>query len=131
MPDDTAKDLSEIALEQRKEDALLAGQFPDIDPAFHDVCRTYGREMFALVMNAGMAQQATAVLAQLAEKRRSRGGLHAVGVLSQAFNQVSNSYVKKMGWDEGLVAQCDRDIARAWAAKIQVVPAGSLLLRGN
>ena len=105
--------------------------FPGIDPAFHDVCRTYGREMFALVMNAGMAQQAAAALAAFADKHQSRHAVHAVGVWSQAFNQVSNAYVKLAGWDEGTVAQCDRDIMRAFQSKIQVVQPGSLVLRDN
>lgn len=94
--------------------------FEDIEPLFRDVAKRYGREMFALVMNAGMAQQAVAVLASQAEKHGSRKGLHAVGVVSQSFNQVSNAYVKLQGWSEELLAQCDRDIQLAFAGRLVV-----------
>ena len=106
-------------------------QFPDIDPAFRPVCAQYGKEMFALVMNAGMAIQAAQVLAAAAAKHRSQHSAHAVGVLSTAFNHVASALAKREGWDEGMLAACDRDIARAWQGKIQVVQPGSSVLRDN
>lgn len=94
--------------------------FEDIEPLFRDVARKYGRSMFALVMNAGMAQQAAQALATLAQKHASRSGLHAVGMLSSAFNQVSNELVQLQGWDEALLAQCDRDIQLAFSHRLVV-----------
>ncbi len=111
--------------------ALPADTFEDIEPAFRGVAAKYGRDMFALVMNAGMAGQATAELARQAQKHGSNKAAHAVGVVAQAFNQVSNAYVVLKGWDEGTLAQCDRDIQLAFAGKIQVVGGtGPLILNG-
>lgn len=102
-------------------------EYPDVPKEFWPVVDKYGREMFALVMNAGVAGQAASVLATLAGKHGSRAGQHAVGVLAQAFNQTSNAYVKKMGWTEAEVAQCDRDVQLAFAGKL-AVPEGNILL---
>lgn len=99
-----------------KEQDDLAG----IEPTFHEVVKKYGRPLFALVMNAGLAGQATQVLAAIVEKHHSRGGAHALGVLAQSFNQISNEYVKRMGWEAGMIAQCDRDVQLAFAGKIQI-----------
>ena len=104
-----------------------ADEMLDIEPAFREVAQKYGRSMFGLVMNAGMAGQAAALLAQAADKHKSQHSLHAVSVLAQAFNQVSNAYVKQMGWDEALIAQCDRDIQLAFKSKI-IAPGSAILL---
>ena len=97
-----------------------------IPPEFHPVVQKYGRAMFALVMDAGMSSQATAVLSTLADKHYSKAGRHAVVVLSQAFNEISTAYCKQMGWDEAILAQCDRDISLAFNGK--VTPAGSAII---
>ena len=104
-------------------------EFLDIDPAFRSVAEAYGREMFALVMNAGVAQQAAAVLGQVVEHHRSQHGAHAVGVLANAFNALSNEYVKEKGWKAETLAQCDRDIQMAFKGKL-IVPgtAGNKLI---
>ena len=104
-----------------------ADEMLDIEPAFREVAQKYGRSMFAFVMNAGMAGQAAQALGAQAQKHQSRGAAHAVGVLAQAFNQVASSYAKQMAWDEGMLAQCDRDIALAFKTKI-VTPGSAILL---
>lgn len=102
--------------------------FEDIESCFRPVASRYGREMFALVMNAGMAGQAAQVLATLAQKHGSRGGVHAVGVVSNSFNQVANALIVAKGWDEGTLAQCDKDCQLAFAGRIQVVGGTSPIL---
>ena len=96
----------------------------DIEVAFRPVVAQYGRSMFALVMNAGMCGQAAQVLGGLVEKHQSLHSAQALRVIADAFNQVSNAYVKQMGWTEELVAQCDRDVQRAFAGKIIVAGPG-------
>ena len=103
----------------------------DVDPAFRPVVAQYGRSMFALVMNAGMCGQAASVIAGLVEKHQSIHSAQALSVIADAFNQISNAYVKQMGWSEELVAQCDRDVQLAFAGKIIVPgqsPASGLIL---
>lgn len=92
----------------------------DLDPAMRGVAQKYGREMFALVMNAGLASHATEVLALLVEKHRSQHSAHALGVLSAAFNEISSQICRMRGWDEGMLMQCDRDIQLAFKGKIVV-----------
>ncbi len=99
----------------------------DLAPHFRGVAEKYGRPMFALVMNAGLCTQATEVLANFAEKHRSRGSLHAVGVLSEGFNQISTAYCKQMGWTQEMLAQCDRDIMLAFNGKL-IAPTNKLVL---
>jgi len=103
------------------------GTFPDLADEFKPVAMKYGRAMVALVFDAGMCSQATQVLAALAQKHQSRGGLHAVQVLSNAFNEISTAYCKLQGWDEAVLAQCDRDIGLAFQGKVQV-PGQSIIL---
>lgn len=98
-----------------------------IEEMFHPVVQKYGRSMFALVMNAGVAGEAMQRLGRVIEHHRSQHGMHAVQVLGQAFNQVSNAYVLSKGWDEGTLAQCGRDIQLAFAGKLSVVEAGIIL----
>ena len=99
----------------------------DIPPAFHSVVKQYGREMFALVMNAGMGGEAAKVLSAFVQKHQSHHSAHALGVLASSFNQISNAYVKQMGWSEELVAQCDRDCQLAHKNQI-IMPGSSILL---
>ena len=113
--------MTEAAVESAADEML------DLDPVMRPVAAKYGREMFALVMNAGMASQAAEVLVGQARKHSSRAGLHAVGVLTSAFNQVSNAYCKEKGWSEGELAQCDRDIMLAFTGKV-VTPGSALIL---
>ena len=54
MSEELKDGLATEALEAAEADAKL---IEGIDPAFHEIVRRYGRSMFALVMNAGMAQQ--------------------------------------------------------------------------
>jgi len=103
-------------------------EFLDIEPAFREVAQKYGRSMFALVYNAGMARQAIGVLLGQAEKHRSGAILKAAQVLGQAFNVASAAYVAQMKWDEGTLAQCDRDIGLAFAGKIVIPEAGSRII---
>ena len=98
----------------------MVEEFLDLPAEFRPVAQKYGRAMFALVFDAGMCSQATTVLAAFAEKQRSRHTTHAVKVLAEAFNQISSAYAKQMGWGEGVLQQCDRDIGLAWQGKVQV-----------
>jgi len=99
----------------------------DLAPEFREVAAKYGREMFTLVFNAGLSSQAAQVLVNFANKHQSRHTLHATGVLATAFNEISNAYCKKMGWEEGMLAQCDRDIGLAFQQKI-IMPTSSIIL---
>jgi len=112
---------SELALCKQCEEEEDAKRFAGLDRAFWPVARTYGLDMVALVYNAAMAQQAAAVLSEQAQKHNSRKALHALGVMTEAFNQVSNAMVLVKGWSPEMVAQCERDLQRAWAGKVQVV----------
>lgn len=93
-----------------------------IEECFHPVVERYGRAMFALVMNAQMGGQAVGVLASVMEKAHSKHGLHAVQVLANCFNQISNDYVKKMEWKEEDVAECASAIEQAFRTKLIVPP---------
>lgn len=95
----------------------------DVELSFRPVAKQYGREMFSFVMAAGMASQAAEVLAQQAQKHRSRHATAAIAVLANSFNSISNAYAAKQGWDEGSLAQCDRDIRLAFAGRIVVAGA--------
>mgnify|MGYP001588248916 FL=1 len=102
--------------------------FEDLDPCFRPVAAKYSREMFALVMNAGMAGQAAEVLTAQAQLHGSRAAAHAVGVMAQSFNQLSNAYCKLQGWEAGMLAQCDRDLQLAFAGKVAVAGEGMIKL---
>ena len=99
----------------------------DLDPIFRPVANKYGRDMFALVMNAGLCSQATEILMGLASKHHSQHSMHALGVLSNGFNEISSAYCKLQGWDAGMLAQCDRDIQLAFAGRVQV-PGNAIIL---
>lgn len=96
-------------------------EFLDIGEIFRPLAKEYGREMFSLVFNAGMALQAAEVLGQAAAAGRSTELLHAVKILTNAFNQLSNNYVKKMGWEEGKLSECEQAIMRAFAGGLSIV----------
>jgi hypothetical protein len=104
-----------------------APQHLDLPDHLRPVALKYGRDMFALVFDAGMCSQATQVLATLANKHMSKSGIHAVQVLASAFNEISTAYAKSKGWDEAVLAQCDRDIQLAFQGKVQV-PGQSIIL---
>ena len=108
-------------------DTPLPEDFGDIPEEFHPVVRQYGRELFAFVMNVGMSGQAAQTLAVFAEKHRSTHSLHALHVLTQAFNATGSALAEKMGWTEELIAQCDRDVLLAAKAKIEL-PKSSIIL---
>ena len=103
-----------------------ADQFLDLESCFRPVAAQYGREMFALVYNAGMAGQAVAVLAAQAQKHSSRSAAHAAGVVAQAFNHVSSALAVAKGWSPELLAQCDRDIGLAFQGRI--IKPGSVII---
>ena len=99
----------------------------DLPLEFREVATKYGRPMFTVVFNAGMSSQAAQVLVNFAQKHRSQHSIHAIGVLTRSFNEISNAYCKQMGWEEGMLAQCDRDIGLAFRNKL-VVPGSSIIL---
>jgi hypothetical protein len=109
---------------QRPEE-LTEAEWQDIDPVFHTVVKQYGRGLFALVMAAGVAGEAMQVLGEAA--KRDRKLAHAVGVLANAFNGVSNELVRAQGWSDELVAQCDRDIQLAFSGQI-TMPGQNIIL---
>ena len=98
-----------------------------IDPCFHEVVRKYGRPLFCLVMNAGMATEALGVMAALAQKRGSRQGVKAAEILAQSAGQLMTDYAASQGWTQEILAQCDRDLQLAWASRI-AVPGSSIIL---
>lgn len=99
----------------------------DLPLEFRGVAAKYGRKMFTLVFNAGMSSQAAQVLMNFAEKHRSQHSLSALEILVSSFNEVSNDYCKLQGWDEGMIAQCDRDIRLAFKHKI-ITPQDKIIL---
>lgn len=113
---------------EQNETVVPVDTMEDIEECFRPVVQAHGRSMFALVMNAGMAGQAAERIAQTLQRVQSANGLAGLAMLSQAFNQVSNAYVTQMGWTEEQLAQCDRDIQRAFAGKIVVAAPGSSLI---
>lgn len=109
---------------------MLAGEkedtFEDVPEVFRPVAKEFGRELFALVMNAGMAGQAAEVLGQLVA--RSPEGQHALHTFARIFNHLSSEYVRKMGWGEERVAQCESAIKGAWAGRIAVPEGRGIIL---
>jgi hypothetical protein len=98
-----------------------------IESCFHPVVMQYGRPMFSLVMNATLAQQGAAVLAGLVDKHRSNHGVKAVQIVVSVINVISKDYSDLRGWTQEQLAQCARDIERAYATKI-VVPGSAIIL---
>ena len=101
------------AADEAPQDEML-----DIDPSFREAARLHGRGMFALVMHAGMARQATEVLAGM---NQHPNALHAINVLATAFNHCSSALAKREGWSEETMLACDRDIQLAFQGKL-VIP---------
>lgn len=107
-------------------------KWPDIDPTYHPVVETYGREMFTLVFNAGMGSQATQALisvaqalgrSQLGRNQELAGQVqHAVMVLAGAFNEASTRLARAQGWTGAQLEECERAIEQAMQAKIAVAP---------
>ena len=119
------------------DEAKVEVKNPGIDPCFDAVVEKYGREMFAFVMNAGMAGQATEAVAALAQRlaggsaiSRQNSALlaHAVGVFSDSFNRLSNALVRKEGWTAEQMEECNQAIQLAYAAKIQTADTPKILL---
>lgn len=86
-----------------------------IPPAFHHVVREYGREMFLLVWNTGMATEAVQRLMQLAQKHQSKAGLTDTAAVASAYNQVATLLAQSQGWQQDIVQECDQAIRRAFA----------------
>lgn len=84
-----------------------------IDPRFHEVVNTHTRALWVLVFNANMVREALGHLKLLAEKHQSRGGLHALGVISAAFAEQGSQYAKQMEWSQEAIDACARDIMLA------------------
>lgn len=113
-------------------------KYPDIDPTYHSVVDTYGREMFTLVFNAGMGRQAAAHLTNMADgmsrsqNQRSRSLAaelrHATSVLTSAFNEASTQLAKRNGWSGEMLEECERAIEQAVTAKVAEVRAPKILL---
>lgn len=99
----------------------------DLPKQLRGPAQTHGREMVALVYGAGMASEATQVLALRATSMRDSKSLHAVRVLSQTFNETSTAYCKLKGWTEAMLAQCDRDISLSFAGGIVDAKGGIIL----
>lgn len=100
-----------------------------LDECFWPVVDRFGREMFVLVFNANVAGQATEHLIAIASRfnqgsasgRQNSGEmLHAVTVISAAFNELSNGLCVKHGWTPEQLGECQSAIEAAWAGKISV-----------
>lgn len=83
----------------------------DLPEYFRPIAAKFGRKMFSLVMNAGIAGQAAA---------RAREDVNALKLLITSYNQLSNAYVGEMGWNEEELAACNSAIQVAFAGQIQV-----------
>ena len=114
---------SEVAAKAVTDEALVEG----IDPCFHAVVRRYGRPMFSLVMNTGLAREALGVMGALAQKHASRRGLRATEVLGQSAGQLATDYAQSQGWTEEMLQQCDRDLQMAFADRV-AMPGSSIIL---
>jgi hypothetical protein len=99
--------------------AMRSAAVVGIEECFHEVVWKHGRDMFLLVLNAGMAQEAVKKLAERAGQ--SRELRHAVQVVAGAFNTLSNELAVTKGWTGEMLAQCERDTQLAFSHKI-VVP---------
>lgn len=106
---------------------MIVDQMLDVPEVFRPVVAQYGRAMFTLVMSAGVAGEAMNVAGALAIDQRNPALMRAITTLGNSFNQVSNAYVKQMGWSEATVAQCDRDLQLAFAGKISTPTAAIVL----
>lgn len=120
MSDGMTEMLREEAQAAEAEDAL--GDLPE---TFRPVAKRFGREMFALVMNAGVARQAVEVLARgVGQHPQAR---QAIQTLAQAFNETSTAMVKLKGWKEEELLRCDAEIQRAFAGAL-FVPESSIII---
>lgn len=119
--------MSDEAPKLNGQESASVDALEDVPEWARPIAAKYGRSMFALVLNAGMAQQAAAVLNEIVGKHHSAHGQRAIRVLADTFNQVSNSYVEQMGWDAETLAQCDRDCQLAFSQSIQVATPAILL----
>ena len=107
--------------EQGTEDEML-----DITEALRPVAKQYGRQLFSTVMATGVCSVAMQHLAELVQRTASRRGASALNILGTQFNLVLNAYCAGQGWEEGLIAQCDRDVQLALRQAV-VVPKGSII----
>ena len=98
----------------------------DVEECFRSVVRVHGRSLFALVMNAGMAGEAMAVLGQgLAAHPQA---VQALRMLGGAFNQLSNAYCVSQGWTDEQVRECDQAIKLAFQTRV-LRPESSIVLQ--
>ncbi len=102
--------------------------FADIDPDLRPVAEKYGRAMFALVHNAGMAGEATRILTDVVQRHQSKAGLHAVTVIATALNAISNQIALQAGWTAEEIGECQAAIQLAYGKKI-VVPGSRILVQ--
>lgn len=102
--------------------------YPD---CFAAVIRKFGREVFEVVWLAQMGGQAAERLAAQAEKRGSKDIAYATGVLSNAFNVVSNALCKVKGWTPEFLGEVDSAAKVAWAESQEsgIGQGGSILLQ--
>ena len=117
-----------VMSESEKEVSVPAAEVPnrDLPEALRKVANEYGREMFALVMGAGMASQAMEVLGELVRKHSSRHGSHALVVFGESFNNLSDAYAREKGWDAEQLAKCQQAVQMAVASQL-TLPDGSLV----
>lgn len=98
-------------------------EFLDLPLSFRPVAQLHGREMFQLVVAAGMCSEA----AERLSHSKNPGALVATRILADNFNQVANALVAAKGWTEEQLAHCDRDITLAYAGKVQTVESKIIL----
>ena len=110
-------------------------KYPGLDACFDSVVDKHGREMFALVMQAGLGSAATEQLNQLAgtlaegsaiSRRNSFVILQAMRVLAGAVNELGNELIKAKGWSAEEIEACNAALEQAWAGKLSVVEAGKV-----
>lgn len=91
-------------------------EFLDLEECLRPIAKQWGRAMFTLVLYAGMGREAAEVLAK-ANKGMPRL-LHAVGLLANGFNVISQELITAKGWSQEDLAQCEEEIKRAWAGRL-------------
>lgn len=98
----------------RTADLALKAKLPDwLQP----VCEEHNPAILAFVMNAGVASEALAVVATLAQKNKSRHGMAAVEQLARMLQDLSALYAAERGWGQEMLAEADAAILAAFSTK--------------
>jgi hypothetical protein len=98
-----------------------------IPAEFHDIVRTYGRDMFALVVNMRAANELANLVGAILNKHASRHGLSAIASIGNVLNLISTDYALSREWTNEVLMECDKDIRAVVERKI-IIPGQSPLI---